>query len=123
MFGDLEYFSYLCSRIYPKTHNLMENNRIISVSIDIADQMFCEFEAQFINSKNDGVFMQIDDEKKIVKNGFAIMLFGGEVPYITFKSGGLYFSLRCLKGNLEEFIGEYKVSLFGMEGRVDISNV
>ena len=101
----------------------MKTNRVISVSIDIASQMFCEFEAQFINSKSDGVFMQIDDEKKIVKNGFAIMLFKREVPYITFKSGRLYFSLKCLKGNLEEFIGKYEVSLFGMEGTVEVVNV
>lgn len=101
----------------------METNRVISVSIDIADQMFCDFQAQLINSKSGGAFMQIDDEKKIVKNGFAIMLFGGEEPYITFRSGGLYFSLKCTKGNLDEFIGEYEVSLFGMKGTVEIKNV
>lgn len=101
----------------------MKTNRVISVSIDIASQMFCDFQAQLINSKSGGAFMQIDDEKKIVKNGFVIMLFGGKEPNITFKSGGLYFSLKCTKGNLDEFIGEYEVSLFGMKGVVDIKNV
>lgn len=51
------------------------------------------------------------------------MLFGGEEPYITFRSGGLYFSLKCTNGNLDEFIGEYEVSLFGMKGTVEIKNV
>lgn len=101
----------------------METNRVISVSINIADQMFCDFQAQLINSKSGGAFMQIDDEKKIVKNGFAIMLYTDKEPYITFKSGGLYFSLKCTKGNLDEFIGEYEVYLFGMKGTVEIKNV
>ena len=51
------------------------------------------------------------------------MLFCGEEPYITFRSGGLYFSLKCTNGNLDEFIGKYEVSLFGMKGTVDIKNV
>lgn len=101
----------------------MKTNRVISVSIDIAGQMFCDFQAQLINSKSGGAFMQIDDEKKIVKNGFAIMLYTDKEPYINFKSGGLYFLLKCTKGNLDEFIGEYEVSLFNRQGKIVISNV
>lgn len=100
----------------------MEINRVISVSIDIADQIFCDFQAQLINSKSGGVFMEIDDEKKIVKNGLAIALYPEPEPYITFRVSGLYFSMKCAKGNLDEFIGEYEVYLFNHQGKIVISN-
>lgn len=100
----------------------MEINRIINVSIDIAGQMFCDFQAQEITSKSGSVFMEIDDEKKIVKNGLAIALYTKPDPYITFKAGGLYFSMKCIEGRVDVFLGEYEVSLFNRQGKIVISN-
>lgn len=101
----------------------MKISRVVNVSIDIAGQMFCDFQAQEITSKSGSVFMEIDDEKKIVKNGLAIALYPEPEPYITFKVCGLYFSMKCYEGRIDVFLGEYEVSLFNRQGKVVISNV
>lgn len=98
----------------------MIDKGIVSVSIDIAAQIFCDFSAVKIESKTGFVLMQIDDEKKNVKKNLCIAFYP-EQNQIMVKNGGFYHALKVVSGNTNEFNGEYKIEFFGQEGSVTIN--
>lgn len=97
----------------------MINKGIISVSIDIAAQIFCDFDAVKVESKTGIILMQIDEEKKNAKKNLCIAFYPQQ-KQIMVKNGGFYHALKVLSGNEENFEGEYKVEFFGQEGLVTI---
>ena len=97
----------------------MINKGIISVSIDIAAQIFCDFDAVKVESKTGIILMQIDEEKKKCKKNLCIAFYPQQ-KQIMVKNDGFYYALKVLSGNEENFEGEYKVEFFGQEGLVTI---
>lgn len=97
----------------------MIDKGIVSVSIDIAAQIFCDFEAVKVESKTGIILMQVDDEKKNVKKNLCIAFYP-EQKQIMLKNGGVYHALKVLSGNEENFDGEYKIEFFGQEGVVNV---
>ena len=102
-----------------KTHNNMINSKVISVSVDIAAQIFCDFEAIKIESKVGTVLMQFDSDKKNAKKNLCIAFYP-EQNQIMLKNGGFYHALNVISGNLNEFVGEYEIEFFGKKGLVTI---
>lgn len=97
----------------------MENNGIASVSVDIDAQIFCDFQAVKLEETKGIVFVQIDDEKKIQKNGLLIGYYK-EKGIILLRIAGMCLSFQVLSGDRNDFKGEYKLSFFGKEGVVII---
>ena len=97
----------------------MIDKEIFSVSIEIAAQIFCDFDAVKVESKTGTVLMNFDGEKKNVEKNLCIAYYPSE-NQIMVKNGGFYHALKVISGNKDEFQGEYKVEFFGKEGFVKI---
>lgn len=97
----------------------MSISKVVSVSIEIANQIFCEFEAQEITSKEGVVYIEIDEEKKIKKNHLAIGYYP-KLDKIVLKTYGLNFSLDVISGDKDKFLGEYEIALLGRKGKIVI---
>lgn len=97
----------------------MINKEMLSVSVDIAAQIFCDFTAVKVESKTGVVLMQIDEDKKNVKKNLCIAFYPEQMQ-IMLKNGGFYHALKVVSGNEKDFDGEYKIEFFGQEGVVNV---
>lgn len=100
----------------------MKDKELFFVNINLIEDSFgivMRFEAELLGRDKNSIFLLEKNPQKNEDSLARIVLYT-DMSSIMLRVGIAYISFKVKEGNLEDFRGEYKVSMLGRVGKISV---